>query len=147
MLSIWEEGIAVDDDELDGIDIFVAELGKLFFGELVRDDARIDGGMQRAELAAQRLGIPRELMRGDGFDARLRQDLARPFGGDDLVAVLDEILAELCDALLVVNTYIRSLLAVHIVILSEKYPVYPHILRLCVGLFFSMCSSPSISWR
>ena len=115
---ILHEGIEIDDDELDGIDLLVVKFGELLLGQFVGDDARIDGGMQRTHLAAQRLGIARQLMRGDGLDARFGQRLARPLRRDDLIAVFDEVLAELNDTFLVVHTHIRSFLAVHDLILS-----------------------------
>ena len=66
LVTVCDEGVEVDDDEVDGRDALSLQLGDVLRQVAAGEDAGVDGGMERLDAAVEDLGEAGEL--GDGLD-------------------------------------------------------------------------------
>ena len=97
------EGVEVDDDEVDGRDLELGELGHVLVLAAVGEDAGVDAGVEGLDAALEALGEAGDVLDAGDGQAGGGDRLGGRAGGDDLDAGVDEGAGEVGEAGLVVD--------------------------------------------
>ena len=82
--DLGRERLDVDDDEVEQAEAVIGELGELLGDVAPREDAGVDRGMERPDLAADERRHLGQVGDGGDVDAVRREVLAGPVGREDL---------------------------------------------------------------
>ena len=99
LADLGREGAHVDDHQIERLEAVLGQLGQLLRAIAAREDAGVDRGVERLDLAAEEGRDVGEGGDGRGLDAFRAQRLPGPVGGVELDAQALQLLREVDDAL------------------------------------------------